>query len=188
MPVLAAVNRATREMHDLKDVTAQTQEIFAAPIARSVHIHLNDLFNPARPRSHDHDAIAHVNRFVDIMCDQEHGRAMGAPNAQDFILHPHPGKSIERAEWFVEQEHSGMIDHGSGKSDPLGHAAGKMMRECVGKCFQTYEAHELIDLMPLLSEDAACHEAGFNVPAHGEPRKKVGILKNQTALGIRFSD
>ena len=57
-------------------------------------------------RSHDNDAVAHVDGFVDVMSNKQHGR-VGAPETQHFILHTHAGKGIERAEWFVEEEHFG---------------------------------------------------------------------------------
>src|SRR5947208_14623283 len=96
--------RPTSEMHRLKNVTAQAQEIRAAAVAWPVHLYGNDLLDPAGTRSHDNDAVAHIDGFVDIMSNKQHRTAVDAPEPQHFILHTHAGKGIERAEWFVEQE------------------------------------------------------------------------------------
>ena len=79
--------------------------------------------SPGR-RGHDDDAIAHVDCFVDVVGDEQHRGAALLPQAQHFILHPHAGEGVERAERFVEQENFGMIDECAGKRDALGHAAG----------------------------------------------------------------
>ena len=66
------------------------------------------------------------------------------PEAQHFILHPHAGEGVERAERFVEEKDFRMIDQRSRQGDALGHAAGKMMRISIGKCFEPDEAHEVV--------------------------------------------
>src|SRR6266704_4769270 len=97
--------RPTSEVHRLQNVTAEAQEIRAAAVAWPVHLYWNDLFDPTGRRSHDNDAVAHVDGFVDVVGDKEHRGAASLPEAQYFILHTHAGEGIERAEWFVEQEH-----------------------------------------------------------------------------------
>ena len=69
------------------------------------------------------------------------------PESQHFILHPHAGEGVERAERFVEQEDFRMIDQRPRQGDALGHAAGEMVRVGVGKPFEADEAHELVHLM-----------------------------------------
>ena len=56
------------------------------------------------------------------------------------------------------------------------------MREGISKGFQGYQAHEFIDLTAFLFQHTARHEAGFDVAPHGEPRKKIRILKDKAAL------
>src|SRR5437763_5414314 len=99
-------------------------------------LHWDDLIDSAGAWSHDDDAIAHVNRFIDIMSNKQSRAPPRRPKTQHFILHAHAGKSVERAERFVEEKNFGMIDQGAGEGDPLGHAARKMMRESIRKCFQ----------------------------------------------------
>ena len=89
-------------MEELENISAEAKKLRAAAVARSSQRIRDGLINPARRLSHDHDAIAHVDGFVDVMGNKEYGRAACLPEPQDFILHPHASKSIERAEWFVE--------------------------------------------------------------------------------------
>ena len=74
------------------------------------------------------------------------------PKPQHFILHPHPGEGIERAERFIEQQDLGMIDQRPGERDPLGHAAGKMMRDRRRqKLSKPDQAHEFVHLVALFA-------------------------------------
>src|SRR5262249_49366275 len=174
--------------HRLKNVTAQAQEIRAAAVAWPVHLYWNDLLDPAGTRSHDNNAVAHVDGFVYVMSNKQHGGTVGAPEAQHFILHTHTGKGIERAEWFVEQEHFGMINHRPREGNALGHAARKMMRKGISKRFQPYQAHEFIDLTAFLFQHTACDEAGFDVAPDSEPGKKIRILKDEAPFCVWRSD
>src|SRR5207244_11693057 len=54
-----------------------------------------------------------------------------------------------------------------------------MRRKGISKGFQTYQAHEFIDLTAFLFQHTARDEAGFDVASHGEPRKKIRILKDK---------
>ena len=139
-------------------------------------------------RRHDDDAISHVDGFVNVVGDQEHGGAAGLPEVQHLILHAHARERVERAQRLIEQQHLGMINQRPGQGNALGHAAGKMMRVGVGKCFQANQTHEIVHFRPFLLEQAARDQAGLNVAGDGEPGEEVGILKNQTAFGAGAGD
>jgi hypothetical protein len=183
-----AADRATSEVHRLQDVSAEAEEILAGAVTWPIYLYWNDLLDPAGTRSHDNDAVAHVDGFIDVMSNKQHGSAMGAPETQYFILHTHPGEGIERAEWFVEQEHFGMINHGSRECDALRHASREMMRESIGKPFQTYQTHEFIDLTAFLFQHTARDEADLYIAPDSEPRKKVWILKDKASLCVWRGD
>ena len=104
-----STQRPTSEVHRLKNVTAQAQEIRAASVAWPVHVYWNDLLNPTGARSHDNDAVAHVDGFVDVVGDKEDGGAASMPEPQHFILHAHSSEGIERPERFVEEQDARMI-------------------------------------------------------------------------------
>ena len=83
---------------------------------RTIKRNRNDLFDRAGPLRQDDDAVAHVNGFIDVVSNEEHGSAPVLPKAQDFILHTHAGEGVEGAEWLVEQKNFGMINQGASQS------------------------------------------------------------------------
>ncbi len=52
----------------------------------------------------------------------------------------------------------------------------------VGKFFEADEAHEIFYFAPFCVQYAARNQASLNVPADGEPRKKIWVLKNQSVF------
>ena len=88
---------------------------------------------PPGTRRHDHDPVAHVDGFVDVVRDEEHRGPPRLPDAQDFVLHAHPGELVEGAERLVQEQDLRMIDQRPGEGRPLGHAAGELMRVGVGE-------------------------------------------------------
>src|SRR6516162_6848877 len=180
--------RVAREMEVLENISAEAQESQAAAIAGSSECIRNGLIDPARRLSHDHDAIAHVNRFVDIVGDEKHGGATVFPEAQHLILHTHPGKSIKRAERLVEQENLRVVNERSGKSNALGHAPGEMVRVSVAKCFQPHESHQFVHLISFLTQHPTRDKTGLDVAANAKPGKQIWILKNQAAFRTWFAD
>src|SRR5687767_106297 len=173
------------KMEQFQNIAAQAQEFRTVALTGTFQSDVYDAFDAAGARSHDDNAVAHVDGLVDIVSDEEHGGAARFPEAQHFILHLHASESVQRAERFVEQQDFGMINERARQCHSLRHAAGKMMRERAGKGFQTNKAHEFIDFVALLLKYAARDEPGFDVVSNREPGKQVWILKHQTALSAR---
>jgi hypothetical protein len=163
--------RAAGEMEELQNLAAQLEELGAAPIAGPSQIHWDRAFDPSRPLRHDDDPVAHIDRFVDVVGNQEHRRPARLPEPKDFVLHPHPGKRVERTKWFVEEQHLWMIDQGASKRDPLGHAPGEMMRISVRKIFESHQPHEFVHLVPFLLENMARYQPRFDISPDRQPRE-----------------
>ena len=68
-------------MEELENISAEAKKFRAAAIARSSQRTRNGLIDPARRLSHDHDAIAHVDGFVDVMGNKEYGSAACLPES-----------------------------------------------------------------------------------------------------------
>ena len=171
-------------MKEIQNVAAISQEVCTVTLARTIQRNFDRSFDSSRSRRHDHDSVAHVNRLVDIVRYQEHCGPARLPKTKHFVLHSHPGESVQRPQRFVQKKNPGMIDQRAGKCGPLRHSAGKMMRINIGECFEPDQAHELIDFVFFLMENAAGNEAALNVATDRQPRKEIRILKNQTALGV----
>src|SRR6185503_19399797 len=177
-------------MQRLQDLPSETKELRVVPLARAFEINLEDPVDATRPGCHQHNAIAHVDRFVDVVGDQEHRRAAGFPEAQHFVLHLHPGEGIQCAQRFVQEQDFWVIDESAGESHALGHAAGQVMRVGCGERFQPDEPHELLDFVAFLAQHPARDEAGLDVMSNVEPWEQAGILEDQSPFsagcGNRF--
>src|SRR5258706_11333335 len=92
------------EMKVLENMAPEAEEIRADPFARAGERNVYAAFDPSRAGTHDHDAVTHVYRLINIVRHQQHGGATGLPEAQPFILHAHPGERIERAQRLIEQK------------------------------------------------------------------------------------
>ena len=111
-------------MQMFENLAAEAEKRIASAITWSREVDMNLAIDSPGRRGHDEDAMAHVDRFINVMGDEQHRGATILPQAQHFVLHPHAGESVERAERFIEQENFGMIDECSCKRNTLGHAAG----------------------------------------------------------------
>jgi len=173
------------EMQKLEDVATKPKEILVATVARPFQGNRNSLFDSSRALGHDDNAIAHINCFVDVVSDEEHGRAPGLPKTKHFILHAHTRKGIERAEGLIEKQRFRMIDKRACQSNALRHPAGKMVWIGVGKTLQTDEPHEFIYLMSLFVQNMPGDETRLDVPSNSKPRKQAWVLKDQSTFRAR---
>ena len=170
------------EVKKIQNVATQAKEIFAAALARAIQSDADSAFNSAWPRTHDHNAVAHVDGFVDVVGNQEHGGAPSLPESEYFILHSHAREGVEGAKRLVQEEDLWMIDKRSRERGTLSHSAGKMVGISVGKYFESHQTHEFVHFLVLFTQNPTRDESGLDVAADGEPRKEIRILKNQTAF------
>ena len=63
------LNRLPREVEHFQDVRPKAQELVRVALPRTRERHVDDPLDPPRPRRHDDDAVAHVDRFVDVVGD-----------------------------------------------------------------------------------------------------------------------
>jgi len=176
------------EVEVFEDLDAEAEEVGVVAFAGAVEIDVDGAFDAAGAGGHDDDFVAHVDGFIDVVGDEDHGGAAVFPEAQDFILHAHAGEGVEGAEGFIEEEDFGVVDKGAGEGDALGHAAGELVGIRGGELFEADEAHEVVDFAAFFAEDAAGDEAGFDVGADGEPGEEVRILEDEAAFGAGAED
>lgn len=173
------------EMQMFENFAAEAEKRIASAITWSREVDINLAIDSAGRLGHDEDPIAHVDRFINVVGDEQHCCAPILPKAQHFVLHAHPRECVERAEWFIEQENFGMIDECACKRDALGHAAGEMMRIRICKRFEPDQPHEFVHFISFFMQYSARNQADFNVAANRQPRKQIWILKNEAALRTR---
>src|SRR5688572_28243493 len=86
------------EMEMFQDVAAEAEKFSTVALARAAQLNLDGAFNAAGARRHDHNPVAHVNRLINVVGNEKHGRASRFPKAEHFVLHLHAREGIERAE------------------------------------------------------------------------------------------
>src|SRR5262245_16213495 len=158
-------------MEVFENLAAEAEKRIASAITWSRKIDVDLAIDSARRRGHDKDAIAHVDRLINVVGNEQHGGATILPQAQHFVLHPHAGEGVEGAERLIKQEYFGMIDECACKRDTLGHPTGKMVRICIRKCFESDQPHEFAHFRSVFMQDSAGNEPSLNIPANGQPWK-----------------
>ena len=173
------------EMQMFENLAAKAKKRVAGAITWTREVDIDLAIDSPGRLGHDEDAIAHVDRLINVVRDEQHRGATIFPQAQYFILHAHARESVERAERFIEQENFGMIDQCACERNALGHAAGKMMRIRIGKRFESDQPHEFVHFISFFAQHSARNEAGLNIAANSQPWEQIWILKNETALRAR---
>src|SRR5436190_1605664 len=97
-------------MQVFEDLSTQSEKLGAVSFAGTLDWNVEVALDPPRPRSHDDDSVTHVNRFINVMSNQEHGRTAVLPEAQHFVLHPHARESVQCAQGFIQQQHFWMVN------------------------------------------------------------------------------
>src|SRR5258708_34042620 len=103
-----------------------------------VDVHRDASIDSARAQGHDKYAVTHVDRFIDVMRDQEYRGETGSPQAQHFTLHSHARESIEGAERLVYQENFLPGNEGPRQANTLGPASGTRVRINKHKLFKAH--------------------------------------------------
>ena len=101
------------KMQVFEDFNSVAEEVGIVTFAGAIEINLDCALDASGAGAHNDNSVAHVDGFVDIVGDEDHGGAASFPKAKDFILHAHAGEGIESAEGFIEQKDLGVVDEGA---------------------------------------------------------------------------
>ena len=83
--------------------------------------------------AHDRDPVAHLDRLVDVVGDEEDGLADLRLQAQELVLQALAVDRVDRAEGLVHQHHQRVRRQRPGDADPLLLAAGELRRVAIGE-------------------------------------------------------
>jgi len=72
---------------------------------------------------HHRHARAHLDRLVDVMRDEQHGRAERAVQSQEFVLQALAHDRVDGAEWLVHEHDWRLGGHGARDAYALAFAA-----------------------------------------------------------------
>ena len=76
--------------------------------------------------AHHGDAIPELDRLVDVVRDEEHGRPLVALDAKEFVLKAIADDRVDRAERFIHEHHRRLRGESSRDADALALAAGEL--------------------------------------------------------------
>src|SRR6202012_142125 len=132
------------------------------------------------PRTQHDDAVSELNRFVDIVSDEDDSAAFGLPDAEKFAAHDKASDGVESAEGFIEIENVGIHRQSAGDLDALLHAAGKVGGIGVFESLQTDQLHVVRDALFAVGARELL-QAQSDVAFNRKPREHAALLKNQDA-------
>ena len=143
--------------------------------ARQVHRFLDA--DAARMRQQPHHAIAQIDRLLQVVRHEEHGRAGGGDDGEHLILQGLAGHRIQRAERLVHQQHGGVLCQAAGDLQTLLHAAGQLVREALLLALQPYLGQQFADPVGAL---------GFRHTERFERERDIaeGVAPRQQGLAI----
>ena len=85
-----------------------------------------------RPALHDGDAVAELQRLVEVVADEDDGLVELLLEIEKLVLELVADQRIERRERLVHEQDVGVGGEGARQADALLHAAGKLVRVLVG--------------------------------------------------------
>ena len=100
-------------------------------IARLAQVDLDLRDDAARIGREQQHAVAHQDRFLDVVGDQDHAldrQLAFAPQIEEIGAQVLRRQHVERRERLVHQKNVGMHDQRARKADALAHAAGQLAR------------------------------------------------------------
>src|SRR5947209_8484277 len=80
----------------------------------------------ARMRQQADDAVAEIDRFVEVMGHENHGGTTGRDQREHLVLQSLPRHRVECAERFVHQQRLRLLCQAAGDLQALLHAAGHL--------------------------------------------------------------
>ena len=149
-------------------------------LLRSAGTHRAARFAIRRAFVQQHDAVAEVERFVQIVGYQQHGFLQPLQQAAQHVLHFRAGERIERAEGLIHQQDCGIGSQRARQAYPLPLPSGKLMRMPVRNAVGL-EAQRL-RAVPGCAGRAPSREPSLglrhqaHVALHREVRKEAGFL------------
>ena len=131
------------------------------------------------PRAHDGHAVAHGQRFLLIVGDEDEGDAALALNALEFQLHLAAELEVERAQRLIQQQHIRLVNQRARNRHTLLLAAGEAGNAALFKACQTDQRQHAADLLGgLLLILLAQIRAEGDVLRHIQMRKERIALKH----------
>ena len=116
--------------------------------------------------AHDRDAVAHLDRLVDVVGHEDHGLPELAVQAQEVVLETVARDRVDRAEGLVHQHDRRIDGHRARYADALLLAAGEL----------AWVAAQIVWVEPHELEQLACAAADALLGPAQEPRHRADVV------------
>ncbi len=126
------------------------------------------------PIAEHEDPVGEDDGLVDVVGDEQDGRAMAGAQLLQECVHLDPGEGVEGAEGLVEQQQLRIADEGSGEGNPLGLAA----REGDGPGPVVVGEADLVEGGAALFGGVIGAQAKDHVVEHPAPREQPRFLEH----------
>ena len=133
---------------------------------------------------HQGNAVADLERLVQIMADEDDRALQLGLQVQKFILQPGADQRVQRRERLIHQQDRGLGDKGAGKANALLHAARQFAHLAVRPLRQVHQRQLHVDLVaPLVRGLPGQFKAQPHILAHRPPGQQPEGLENHGDIG-----
>src|SRR5258708_3158130 len=187
--LLCALRLAANEVPDVLAVLVALDRFFDLEAARAREFDLHLFLDAPRTRGQHDDAVAEVDRLVDVVGDEDDGLLGALPEERHFLLHRLARLGVERAEGLVHQEHLGIEGEHARERDALLHAAGELGGVVIAEFAEAGHVEGLGDhIVDVRARGALRLESPGDVAGDRLPRKERELLEHHAAVGAWFFD
>jgi hypothetical protein len=146
---------------------------------------VEDFQNAAGTGGENSDPITEKGRLCDTVRDEKHGLSpMGYPHALQVKCDLFPGERIQGAEWFVHEQHRGLMQDRSAEGDALLHPSRQLEHVTIFVCG---EANLVKQRMRTISEslavESAYHCLKHHVLQNRHPGQQNRGLEHESHVG-----
>ena len=129
------------------------------------------------------DAVAHRDRLVEVVGDEEHRLLLLGPEREHLVFHQLARLHVERREGLVHEDDVGIEDERLREADALSHAARELVRIAVAEAAEADAPEPLLRL--LLGPGAAAElEPGGDVLQRRAPRHQAVGLEHVAGAAV----
>ena len=144
--------------------------------------------NPAGVRIHHQHPGAHVDGLVHIVGDHDGQLLLFLPDAQDFVLHIHPGEGIQCAQRLVQQQYGRLVNQGAYQRHTLRHTAGQLAGVILPEVLQADGFDHLLHLVLVALQLALHFQGEGDVVIDRQPGEQGGLLEHHAPVGAGSLD
>src|SRR5579883_507952 len=179
----------TQQVENPVDAGVKFRRALDVIVARRVESGFYLFAYASRARLQNVDAFAQIDRFLDVVGDEQDRDARRPPNVEEKLLHHHPRLRIERPEGLIHEQDGRLIREASRDRDPLLHPARKRLGQSFREVLESDDLQvHARDLRAVLGGHPGELETESDVLLDGQPRKERVALKDHPAIGARAED